>query len=110
MALVNKVKIFEGNAMIMASTPLQAEAYAPYQGMCEAYAKGVSHALFKSDCAELVRAIESQHQPFEITTIIHDIKAFSRNFNSCEIAKVNRIEVDSAHVLARAARQGNLKP
>lgn len=41
--------------------------------------------------------------------MICGIKALRDKFNSCENEKVNRLEVDPAHVLARAARQGNLR-
>lgn len=87
MVKANEVIIFEGNAKIMASTPIQAEAYALYHSMCVAYTKVVRQAIFKSDCPELVRAIYSQQHPFEIATIIHDIKSLRDKFSSCEIEK-----------------------
>ncbi|XP_048492996.1 uncharacterized protein LOC125493574 [Beta vulgaris subsp. vulgaris] len=107
-ASVNNVKIFGGKAIILALTPLQTEAYALFQSMQEAHTKGITQVAFKSDCAELVRAIESQHQAYEITTIIQDIRTIRHKFISCDIVKVNRTEVEPAHELARAARQGNL--
>lgn len=108
-AKAKEITIFEGNKRIIASTPIQTEAYALYHGMCETFTKGINQAVFKSDCAELVKVISSQPHPFEIAAIIHDIKTLRAKFNSCEIKKVSRVEVDPAHVLARAARQGKLK-
>ena len=108
-AKANEAIIFEGNANVMASTPIQAEAYALFHGMRTTYNRGIRQATFKSDCAELVRAISSQHHPFEITTIIHDINSLRVKFDKCEIEKVNRIDVEPAHALAQAARQGNLR-
>ncbi|XP_048497626.1 uncharacterized protein LOC125496252 [Beta vulgaris subsp. vulgaris] len=103
----NEAILFEGNANVMASTPTQAEAYALFHAMRTTYNRGIRQATFISDCAELVRAIDSQHHPFEITTIIHDINSLRAKFDKCEIKKVNRIDVKPAHVLAQAARQGD---
>ena len=38
---LNGTKAFEGNEMIVASSSLQAEAYALYKGLCEAHMKGI---------------------------------------------------------------------
>lgn len=107
-AYVNKVKAFEGNAMVMALSSLQAEAYAVYKGLCETHSRGVRHIQIHSDSTDVVRAIDNQYQAFEISTLMHDIRAIRREFSYCEIRKVGRIEVNPAHSLAIVARQGKL--
>lgn len=104
----NGRKAFEGNEMIVASSSLQAEAYALYKGLCDAHMKGIQHIQIYSDSAELVRAIDSQFQAFEITTLIHDVRAIRRKFSRCTIKKVARVEVYPAHSLAVATRKRNL--
>lgn len=89
-------------------TPLQTEAYAMYQGLQEAINKGFSRVQIHSDCTKLVLVIDSHHQPFEISTLVHDIKAIRSKFHFCEICKVSRDEVAPSHVLATAARLGKL--
>lgn len=105
-AYVNEVKIFKGNSMIMASSALQAEAYAIHRGLYEAHSRGIRHLQIHSDSTEVVRACDGLYQAFEITTLILDIKAIRREFNYCEIKKVGRLDVTPAHRLAIAARQG----
>ena len=91
----------------MTSSSLQTEAYAIYKGMSEAHARGLQQIRILSDSTKAVRAIDSQHQAVEITTLVHDIRSISRFFSHWEIRKVSRSEVNIAHNLAVAARQGN---
>lgn len=56
-----------------------------------------------SDCTDFVRAIANHQQPFEISTLVHDIKALCSKFSFCEIRKVSRQEIGPAHVLATTA-------
>lgn len=110
-AFVNNIKAFEGSAEIIALSPLQTKAHAMYKGMCEAHTKGFIRVQVLSDSAELVRAIESQHQPFEISrfsTLIHDIKAMHSKLSVRIICKVSRLEMVPAHVLVLAARIGKM--
>lgn len=67
-ATINNIKIFEGNAKLMAATPLQTEAHTMYQGLTEAFNRGFRIVQIRSDCTELVSAIDSQHQPFNLRT------------------------------------------
>ena len=92
----------------MASSALQAEAFAIHRGLSEAQARGIRHLQILSDSKEVVRACEGTDQDFDITTLIMDIKAIRRKFSNCEIRKVNRIVVSPAHKLAIAARQGKI--
>ncbi|XP_048497403.1 uncharacterized protein LOC104905807 [Beta vulgaris subsp. vulgaris] len=107
-AKVNGTRVFEGNARIVASSSLQTEAQAVFRGIYEAKLKGFQHLHIHSDSVDVVRTIGSTHQPFEIATVIHDIRALQREFSSCIIKKVARMDVLPAHRLAVAARQGNL--
>lgn len=94
----------------MASTPLQTEAHSLYQGLREAFNREIRFVQIRSDCKELVHAIDSQQQPFEISVLVHDIKMLRlcSRFSYCIISKVSRQEVAPAHELATAARFGNL--
>ncbi|XP_048490517.1 uncharacterized protein LOC125492294 [Beta vulgaris subsp. vulgaris] len=107
-ASVNGTRAFEGNSIIVASSSLQTEAYAVHRGIYEAKLRGIRHLQIHSDSVEVVRAIGSPHQPFEIATLLHDIRALRRDFNTCEIKKGSRMDVILAHKLAVAARQGKL--
>lgn len=62
----------------------------------------------QSDCTELVRAIESQQQPFEISSLVHDIKVLCSKFDHCLVSQVGRGEVVLAHELAIAVRLGKI--
>lgn len=53
--------VFAGNTKIMTLSSIQTEAYAMYQGLREAFNRGIRYIQIQLDCAELVRAIES-HQ------------------------------------------------
>lgn len=92
----------------MALTPLQTEAYALHQGLCEAVNKGFSYVQINSDCTKLVRAIDSHQQPFKISTVVSNIKVLRSKFSICEIRKVSRVEVAPALALVTAAKLGNL--
>lgn len=107
-AYVNNTKVFEGNSKIMALSPLQNEAYAMYRGLHEAITKGFNRILVLLDSTELVQTTDRHNQPFNIATIVYDMKALRSKFNSCKICKVSREVVDPAHILATAARQGKI--
>ncbi|XP_010674016.1 uncharacterized protein LOC104890294 [Beta vulgaris subsp. vulgaris] len=107
-ARVNGLNVFEGNAIVVTSSSIQTEAYAVYRGILEAKMRGIQHIQIHTDSVEVIRAIDSQHQPFEIATLVHDIRALCRGFSYCRIKKTSRMEVTLAHSLAVAARQGKL--
>lgn len=87
---------------------LQTEAQAMLKGMSEAHNRGFTRFQLLSDSAELVGAIESHLQPFEISTLVHDINAMRSKFSDCIIRKVNQLEVAPAHVVAVSARIGKI--
>ncbi|XP_048494745.1 uncharacterized protein LOC125494904 [Beta vulgaris subsp. vulgaris] len=107
-AYMNGYKIFEGNDKVLASSSLQAEALAVYRGLHEAYSKGFRNIQIHSDSAEVVRAVTSPHQPVEIATIIHDVRALAHRVPQWGITRVKRENLVVAHNLAIAARQGKL--
>lgn len=61
-----------------------------------------------SDSAVLIRALESEDQPFEISSIVRGINIMRAKFSNCSFSKVSRTEVAPAHALAVAARLDSL--
>lgn len=109
-ASINSIEVFEGNDRTMVITSLQAEAQSLLRGLWEAITKGFMSVQINTDSVKLVRAISSQHQPFEISTLILDIKVTCSKFSYCEIRKVSRQDVISGPVLAKSARLGKPLP
>lgn len=107
MASLSGSKVFEGNDKTLALASLQIEAQALLRRLAEAESNGLICVQILTDCIELVRAIKSHHQPYEISNLVHDLKINYSKFLYYEICKVSRQKVDSAHVLATIARQGN---
>lgn len=105
---LRNTKTFEGNATVLALSPLQTEALAMLKGIRTAYNKGFRNIQISTDSSELVRATTNIYQPFEISTIVHDITSIRSKFNFCRIRKVSRQEIVPAHELAITTRAGKL--
>lgn len=78
------------------------------RGMSEAHGREFKRIQILSDSAKLIHAIESQLQPFEISSLVHDINIMRTKFSDCSFRKVNQTEVTPAHVLAVAAKIGTM--